>query len=84
MNDIQIIVDLILQWGPSLVSIVTMICTVIVAIKQVTKETKKHHGDYERIEKKMESIAQENIDLKRELRITMRKISRIRVPEDKE
>lgn len=83
MNEtLQQIVDLILQWGPSVVSIITMICTVIVAIKKLGISSDKNYKETQQLRNQMDSICHENAELKRELRRVIRRINRVRDDEE--
>lgn len=72
------IINYIIAWGPSVVSIITMICTVIVAIKKVGKSNDTNLQETRRLEAKMNSVLEENADLKKVLKKCMRKIHNIR------
>lgn len=77
-EDIQMIIDLILQWGPSIVSIVTMICTVIMTIKKVASSNDANLQELKTLESKMANILQENVDLKKDIRKITKKIHNVK------
>ena len=77
-EDIQMIIDLILQWGPSIVSIITMICTVIMTIKKVASSNDANLQELKTLESKMANILQENVDLKKDIRKITKKIHNVK------
>lgn len=77
-EDIQMIIDLILQWGPSIVSIITMICTVIMTIKKVASSNDANLQELKSLESKMANILQENVDLKKDIRKITKKIANVK------
>lgn len=77
-EDIQMIIDLILQWGPSIVSIITMICTVIMTIKKVASSNDANLQELKLLESKMANILQENVDLKKDIRKITKKIHNVK------
>ena len=77
-EDIQMIIDLILQWGPAIVSIITMICTVIMTIKKVASSNDANLQELKSLESKMASILQENVDLKKDIRKITKKIANVK------
>jgi len=83
MNEtIKQVVDLILQWGPSIVSIITMICTVIVAIKKVSNSNDANLKETRRLENKMNQVLEENSELKKTIRKITHKIYQIKDKEE--
>ena len=81
-EDIQMIIDLILQWGPSLVSIITMICTVIMTIKKVASSNDANLNKLKEIETGMVNVLKENVDLKKDLKKMTNKIYKIKDTEE--
>lgn len=81
-EDIQMIIDLILQWGPSIVSIITMICTVIMTIKKVASSNDANLQELKTIETKMMNVLQENADLKKDIRKITNKIYKVKTKEE--
>lgn len=83
MNEtITKVVDLILQWGPAVVSIITMICTVIVAIKKVSNSNDANLKEIRRLENKMNQVLEENAELKKSIRKITHKIYHIKDTEE--
>lgn len=83
MNEtIKQVVDLILQWGPAVVSIITMICTVIVAIKKVSNSNDANLKETRRLESKMNEVLEENAELKRSIRKITHKIYHVKDQEE--
>ena len=66
-EDLQMIIDLILQWGPSIVSIITMICTVIMTIKKVASSNDTNLNKLNEIETGMVNVLKDIVDLKIDL-----------------
>ena len=81
-EDIQMIIDLILQWGPSIVSIITMICTVIMTIKKVASSNDTNLNKLKDIETGMVNVLKENADLKKDLKKMTNKIYKIKATEE--
>lgn len=81
-EDIQMIIDLILQWGPSIVSIITMICTVIMTIKKVASSNDANLNKLKEIETGMVNVLKENADLKKDLKKMTNKIYKIKATEE--
>ena len=81
-EDIQMIIDLILQWGPSLVSIITMLCTVIMTIKKVASSNDTNLNKLKEIETGMVNVLKENADLKKDLKKMTNKIYKIKATEE--
>jgi hypothetical protein len=81
-EDIQMIIDLILQWGPSIVSIITMICTVIMTIKKVASSNDANLNKLKEIEAGMVNVLKENADLKKDLKKMTNKIYKIKATEE--
>lgn len=81
-EDLQMIIDLILQWGPSLVSIITMICTVIMTIKKVASSNDANLNKLKEIETGMVNVLKENVDLKKDLKKMTNKIYKIKATEE--
>ena len=81
-EDIQMIIDLILQWGPSLVSIITMLCTVIMTIKKVASSNDANLNKLKEIETGMVNVLKENVDLKKDLKKMTNKIYKIKATEE--
>lgn len=81
-EDIQMIIDLILQWGPSIVSIITMICTVIMTIKKVASSNDTNLNKLKEIETGMVNVLKENADLKKDLKKMTNKIYKIKATEE--
>lgn len=81
-EDIQMIIDLILQWGPSIVSIITMICTVIMTIKKVASSNDANLNKLKEIETGMVNVLRENADLKKDLKKMTNKIYKIKATEE--
>lgn len=81
-ENIQMIIDLILQWGPAVVSIITMICTVIVAIKKVSNSNDTNLKETRQLEKKMGQVLEENAELKKTIRKIMHKIYHVKDKEE--
>lgn len=81
-EDLQMIIDLILQWGPSIVSIITMICTVIMTIKKVASSNDANLNKLKEIETGMVSVLKENADLKKDLKKMTNKIYKIKATEE--
>ena len=80
--DIEMIIDLILQWGPSIVSIITMICTVIMTIKKVASSNDANLNKLKEIETGMVNVLKENADLKKDLKKMTNKIYKIKATEE--
>lgn len=72
------VVDLILQWGPSVVSIIGMICTVIVAIKRVNRSNDDNLKETKKLRDETHALMRENAELKRDLKRIMNKIYRVK------
>lgn len=75
MDTLDAITQAILTYGPAVVSIVTMVCTVIISIKKVASTTKDSLAEVKEIKKTNEelksdmgALIQENAELKKELR----------------
>lgn len=81
-EDIQMIIDLILQWGPAIVSIITMICTVIMTIKKVASSNDANLNKLKEIETGMVNVLKENVDLKKDLKKMTNKIYKIKATEE--
>ena len=81
-EDIQMIIDLILQWGPSIVSIITMMCTVIMTIKKVASSNDANLNKLKEIETGMVNVLKENSDLKKDLKKMTNKIYKIKATEE--
>lgn len=81
-EDLQMIIDLILQWGPSIVSIITMICTVIMTIKKVASSNDANLNKLKEIETGMVNVLRENADLKKDLKKMTNKIYKIKATEE--
>lgn len=81
-ENIQMIIDLILQWGPAVVSIITMICTVIVAIKKVSSSNDTNLKETRKLENKINSVLDENAELKKTLRKITNKIYHVKNKEE--
>lgn len=81
-DEIQYIIDLILQWGPSLVSIITMICTVIVAIKKIADSNDSNVQELANIENRMSEVLKENAELKKSIKKITNKIYKIKDTEE--
>lgn len=81
-EQIQMIIDLILQWGPSIVSIITMICTVIVAIKKVHNSNDANLKETRKLENKMNQVLEENAELKKSIRKITHKIYHVKDKEE--
>lgn len=81
-DEIQLIIDLILQWGPSIVSIITMICTVIVAIKKIASSNDTNLQEIANIENKISDVLRENAELKKDLKKMTNKIYKIQTKEE--
>ena len=81
-DEIQLIIDLILQWGPSIVSIITMICTVIVAIKKIASSNDTNLKEIANIENKISDVLRENAELKKDLKKMTNKIYKIKATEE--
>lgn len=81
-DEIQLIIDLILQWGPSIVSIITMICTVIVAIKKIASSNDTNLQEIANIENKISDVLRENAELKKDLKKMTNKIYKIKTKEE--
>lgn len=81
-EDLQMIIDLILQWGPSIVSIITMICTVIMTIKKVASSNDANLNKLKEIEAGMVNVLKENADLKKDLKKMTNKIYKIKATEE--
>lgn len=81
-EDLQMIIDLILQWGPSIVSIITMICTVIMTIKKVASSNDANLNKLKEIETGMVNVLKENADLKKDLKKMTNKIYKIKATEE--
>ena len=83
MNEaINKVVDLILQWGPSIVSIITMMCTVIVAIKKVSNSNDTNLKETRRLETKLNQVLDENVELKKTIRKITHKIYQVKDKEE--
>ena len=80
--DIEMIINLILQWGPSIVSIITMICTVIMTIKKVASSNDANLNKLKEIETGMVNVLKENADLKKDLKKMTNKIYKIKATEE--
>lgn len=79
MNEnLQAVVDLILQWGPAVASIVGMVTTIIVAIKKVNTSNKINLNETKKLADNTAQLMRENAELKRELRKILRKTYNIR------
>lgn len=72
------VVDLILQWGPAVVSIIGMICTVIVAIKRVNRSNDDNLKETKKLRDETHALMRENAELKRDLKRIMNKIYRVK------
>ena len=81
-EDIQMIIDLILQWGPAIVSIITMISTVIMTIKKVASSNDTNLNKLKEIETGMVNVLKENADLKKDLKKMTNKIYKIKATEE--
>ena len=81
-EDIQMIIDLILQWGPAIVSIITMICTVIMTIKKVASSNDANLNKLKEIETGMSDILKENAELKRSIKKITNKVYKIKDKEE--
>ena len=81
-EEIQLIIDLILQWGPSLVSIITMICTVIVAIKKIASSNDDNLKEISNIESKIADVLKENAELKKSIKKMTNKVYKIKDTEE--
>jgi hypothetical protein len=77
-EQIKQIVDLILQWGPSVVSIIGMIATVIVALKKIGRSNDENLTNTRRLEQKMNEVLIENAELKKTIRKMTNKIYHIK------
>lgn len=84
MDIFNSISDAIIFYGPSIVSIITMICTIIVAIKRVTSTTKDSVSEIKRASKvnndlknEIAELLHENAQLKDDLRSCMNKMNNI-------
>lgn len=72
------VVNYILQWGPSAVSIITMVATVIVAVKKVGKSNDENLKQTRKLESNINELITENIELKKSLKKILYKIHNIR------
>ena len=81
-EEIQLIIDLILQWGPSLVSIITMICTVIVAIKKIASSNDTNLQEIANIENRIADVLRENAELKKSIKKITNKVYKIKDKEE--
>lgn len=76
--EMEQIVNYILQWGPSVVSIVTMISTVVVAIKKVQNANDVNLKETKKLQHDLHSVIFENSELKRDIRKMVEEIHHIR------
>ena len=81
-DEIQLIIDLILQWGPSIVSIITMICTVIVAIKKIASSNDTNLQEIANIENRIADVLRENAELKKSIKKITNKVYKIKDTEE--
>lgn len=81
-DEIQLIIDLILQWGPSIVSIITMICTVIVAIKKIASSNDTNLQEIANIENRIADVLRENAELKKSIKKMTNKVYKIKDTEE--
>lgn len=72
------IIDLILLWGPSIVSIITMICTVIVAIKKVNNSNSSNLKETQKLRDETHQIMKENAELKKQLNKILNKVYHVK------
>lgn len=72
------VVNCILQWGPSVVSIITMICTVIVAVKKVTNVNDVNLKETKKLQHDVHLVTRENLELKRSIKKMIDEIHHIK------
>lgn len=84
METLDIITQAILSYAPSIVSIITMICTVIVSIKKVTsatsnslKEVRVIKKDNEDIKVELAAVLNENAVLKEQLEKCLNRMNNV-------
>lgn len=82
--ELDSITQAILLYGPAVVSIVTMICTVIISIKKVASTTKNSLDEVKQINKAnaslkedVSALMQENAELKEDLRECINKMNNV-------
>lgn len=85
--ELDSITQAILLYGPAVVSIVTMICTVIISIKKVASTTKSSLDEVKEINKAnkelkedMAAVMQENAQLKESIDECMNRMNNVAVP----
>lgn len=76
--EMEQVVNYILQWGPSVVSIITMISTVIVAIKKVQNANDVNLKETKKLQYDLHSVITENSELKRDIRKMVQEIHHIK------
>lgn len=86
MDNLDAITQAILTYGPALVSIITMICTVIISIKRIAASTKDSLDEVRQINKSNEmlkddinTLLQENAVLKEQLEECLNRMNNVTV-----
>lgn len=84
MDNLDAITQAILTYGPALVSIITMICTVIISIKRIAASTKDSLYEVRQINKSNEmlkedinTLLQENAVLKEQLEECLNRMNNV-------
>lgn len=78
----EMIINYLLQWGPSVVSVITMVCTVITAIKKVGNYNDENLKETRNLEKQLNAVATENMELKKTLNKILNKLYKIKSKEE--
>ena len=89
MQELDAITQAILTYGPAVVSIITMICTVVISIKRVASTTKNSLDEVKSMRKTNDSLKedigaliQENAELKNELHKCINKMNHVHEADD--
>ena len=79
MNELmKEVMNYLIQWGPSICSIITMIATVIVALRRVNNSNNKCLKETREIQKRFNEILKENATLKKYLTKAINKLNHIK------
>jgi len=89
MEELDAITQALLTYGPALVSIITMICTVIISIKRIAgatrdslKEVRDINKSNEMLKEDIALLLQENAALKEQLEECLNRLNNVTVPKD--
>lgn len=89
METLDTITQIILSYAPSIVAIITMICTVITSVKKISSTTKSSldevkiiKEDNEQLKAQMAAVLQENMMLKETIDSCINKLNHVAEVDD--